>query len=77
VDAYAFADTNIGNRDQMRKRIIAYPIAGSFCRYRINDGLGGNVMKFMEIFHAGDFQAATGKSRDALIADRRKKVLAA
>jgi len=74
-DAYAFAERNINNMEQMRPRIISYLMAGSFCRYLIDDVLGGDVPKFMEIFHNGDFLAIAGKTRDALMKDWRGTVL--
>jgi len=74
-NAYGFAAQYIGEMDQMRKRIVAYHIAGSFCRYLIEVVLGGDVSTFMNMYRSGDFQAATGKSRDDLIADWRKATL--
>ncbi|MBT3306920.1 MAG: hypothetical protein HN377_10615 [Alphaproteobacteria bacterium] len=73
-NAYAFAERNINNMDQMRPRILSYLLAGSFCRYLIDDVLGGDVPKFMKIFHTGDFLAVAGKTRDALMEEWRHAV---
>lgn len=49
-DAYGFAVDHIGDMEQMRKRIMSYLFAGSFCRFVIETVLGGDVPKFMKIF---------------------------